>query len=484
MVGEGVAPFHDEEVLIVVSEDGVLAVGVLQVQLAEGVAYPGHEHIVEVEQVHLVLAAAVEAVPAVAKGSCHHAAVKLRAVLRVVHQAHFCGGLCPLAELTTGKGELEVGKSDTHLCTVLYIILVGVAVQSPDGFVCPSQLDAEELGSAEDVPVLVGCQDGSPQVTGRVGSFQFQADGVDLAGEQRDIGMEQGTVVRFGRKLHVGAHHSSQSHHPRVSVLYVRFPVQVSLVDLAGSMQHLGTYAQRGGRVVALHEVYVPDAINLVGLGLRKPVPAIGPEFHFQVHLPVAHCGIGLKVDEILVEPVVAVVEQEGVQPRPFSLQLVQVEVHARVEQGLAVDAVQQGGNAFILYLAVERAHLVAWAGINLVEQMGLVAFGQCDGTHGSVQVTLMLHGGLQVVLCLQGCLFVIDDRCFSQLAHKAVDALGAIGAGQTVDAQRRLHTREPPVVGVLAYVALQVRGFERGTVAIQAHLVQQRGSFGKELGH
>ena len=54
-IGKIVAPLHNEEVLIVVLKNGIPALGVFKVEFAEGVANPGHEDIVEVEQIHLVL---------------------------------------------------------------------------------------------------------------------------------------------------------------------------------------------------------------------------------------------------------------------------------------------------------------------------------------------------------------------------------------------------------------------------------------------
>ena len=54
---------HDEEVLVVVSEDGIAVGVVLEIVVAERVGYPRHEHVVEVEQVEPIAVVVVGVVP-------------------------------------------------------------------------------------------------------------------------------------------------------------------------------------------------------------------------------------------------------------------------------------------------------------------------------------------------------------------------------------------------------------------------------------
>ena len=54
---------HDEEVLIVVSENGIAIGVVLKIVVTEGVGYPRHEDVVEVEQVNPIAVMVVDIVP-------------------------------------------------------------------------------------------------------------------------------------------------------------------------------------------------------------------------------------------------------------------------------------------------------------------------------------------------------------------------------------------------------------------------------------
>ena len=54
---------HDEEVLVVVSEDGIAVGVILEIVVAERVGYPRHEHVVEVEQVEPIAVVVVGVVP-------------------------------------------------------------------------------------------------------------------------------------------------------------------------------------------------------------------------------------------------------------------------------------------------------------------------------------------------------------------------------------------------------------------------------------
>ena len=154
-VGEAVAPLHDEEVFIDVAQDGIAAGGVVEVEFAELGADPGHEDVVQVEQVHTVLASSSASRPAIAPRAGEHTTVKLGTVLQVEHQAHLARGLGCMPELFGEKRELEVRKREPYLGTIFDIVLIHVSAQALDCLEGSAQLHAESLRTAEHVTVQV-----------------------------------------------------------------------------------------------------------------------------------------------------------------------------------------------------------------------------------------------------------------------------------------------------------------------------------------
>ena len=60
-----IVPVHDEEVLVIVLQDGITILWVTEVLLSEGITYPWHEDIVKVQKVKTMLELPVLASPSV-----------------------------------------------------------------------------------------------------------------------------------------------------------------------------------------------------------------------------------------------------------------------------------------------------------------------------------------------------------------------------------------------------------------------------------
>ena len=98
------AYLHDEQVFVVVAQDGVVVGAVLQILPPEGVADPGHKHVVQVDQVERVLVVMVLRLPVVVPAGGEHTSMELRTVLRVVEQRQLAGGYRPPAYLPAQEG--------------------------------------------------------------------------------------------------------------------------------------------------------------------------------------------------------------------------------------------------------------------------------------------------------------------------------------------------------------------------------------------
>lgn len=85
IVLQHVTPLHDEQVFVVVTKDGISGAGVVEIIALEGLGNPGHEDVVEVEQVDAMLHLGV-AIPAIAPRSGDHTTVEFGTVLTVVLQ--------------------------------------------------------------------------------------------------------------------------------------------------------------------------------------------------------------------------------------------------------------------------------------------------------------------------------------------------------------------------------------------------------------
>ena len=129
-IAEGVTPLHDEQVLVVVSQDGISRSGIRQIVVVERFRNPRHEDIVQVDEVDTMLALTVVLAPAISPGTCHNTSVKLGTILVVVHQGDFADSMTAATEIPANAWELEIRERQRHLGTILQIVLVVVTFQS------------------------------------------------------------------------------------------------------------------------------------------------------------------------------------------------------------------------------------------------------------------------------------------------------------------------------------------------------------------
>ena len=91
-IGDAETNLHDEEVLVVIAQDGIAIAHAVEIVVLEGIADPRHVHIVQVEQVEAILQVAGRLIPAITPSRREHTAMELRSVLHVVGQRELTGG--------------------------------------------------------------------------------------------------------------------------------------------------------------------------------------------------------------------------------------------------------------------------------------------------------------------------------------------------------------------------------------------------------
>ena len=461
------AYLHDEQVFVVVAQDGVVARGVLQILLSEGVADPGHEHVVQVYQVQLVLVVVVLRIPPVVPPCRHHPPVELRTVLRVVEQRQLAGGYRPPAYLPAQEGHDESREAQPALQTVLDEVLVAVALQPSDGLIGSAQPDAQRLRSPEQVAVLIGQRGGGSQVARRVGALRLEADGRRLVGLQVHLCVERS---RISRRLETDVRIAHGSQAPEVVIGVLQVILREVCPRLQEGILTEHSAAQMYHRVIG-SPAGVGDVAYLVArVGRRQSLArAIGLQYQCQVHLPVLSQRVSPEGDILLVEPVVAVVAQERRQPRALIVQRIHVEPHALPQP--AVVSRQQPRDGRVLDVVAHRPHIVGLAWVQHVDGVQLLPFPLGIELHLRIQVAQVLQCQLQVVARQLRLHRVEDHRGLTQALQRAIDPFGRIAARQRIDAQGYLQRREPARVALLPHIFLQLRGIDVTILAVGHHL-------------
>ena len=424
VVGEMVAPVHDEEVFVVVLQDGVAVLRVAEILLAEGVAYPRHEHVVEIQEVEAVLHQFVLVRPTVTKHARQHAAVELGAVLRVESEIDLGGRLRVAPEGGAKEGNFEVGEGETRLDAVLDEVLVGIATQTLDGLESTAELDVEQFRTSEEIAVLIGESQGSTEVAGRVGALHFCAEGVALIGSQRHFYVERVAFVSPWYDSHIGGQDGAKACHAGISLVHVAFSVKLSAQDGCSVSQHLraqegvyganrayganGAYWANGKQIVA----DVADVESMV-----REVGAVGvllgmPDNHFHVRLMLVAGGVNAEVDVVFVELVVAVLNEKAVEPAAFRLQRVDairlslhvsvvLPVSLSVREGTVAEAVERVAEGFVLHVEGEVTHMVAFVRNDVVDDLHVLLLRFFLQKDFGIQVAIVADAELHVVASL-----------------------------------------------------------------------------------
>ena len=134
------ADLHDEQILVIVFQDGVRVRIVRQILIAEGLADPRHEHIVQVDEIQTIAVQTVLLFPLVVPAGREQTTVELRTVLRVEEQRHLTAGDDAPAVTGTQEREDEPRERQTTLQTVFEEVLIAIAFQSANRLIGATQL--------------------------------------------------------------------------------------------------------------------------------------------------------------------------------------------------------------------------------------------------------------------------------------------------------------------------------------------------------
>ena len=384
VVGITKACAHNEDILVVISQNHVLVRFVIQILLSERLADPWHKHVVQVQQVKSVVIVAVLLSPLVAPSCCQHSAVELGAVLRVVYQAHIARGQRTTAEVATQEWHDESRETQSCLDAILRKVLIAVALQPLDGLVGATQLQAERLRASEQVAVLVGQRCCRSEVARRVGTLGLETQRARLVGQYLYLSVEQrGVGVLF--KGDVGVSHGPQSAKVVVGVLQVGSAVQMACLYKRVLIQHLLSQMHLPVIVYAL-AVHLTDGVGLVLLG----------QMQLQVHALLLVVLTGHIGDVLFVESVVAAVLQPLCYLVALLLQRLHAELHARVQQTQSLAQHTRHGGVF--YLKLQLAQIVGLAWVQHVHRVDLLRrFLVQIQLYLRIQISLVLQRLLQV---------------------------------------------------------------------------------------
>ena len=465
VIGIAEADLHDEQVLVVVFQNGVRVRIVRQVLVAEGIADPGHEHIVQVDQVQSVAVQAVLPLPLIVPTGREHAAVELRTVLRVVHQRHLAAGDDAPAVAGTQEGADEPGERQAALQAVFEEVLVAVALQSPDGLVGTAQLHAQHLRPPEQVPVLVRQRDRRSQVARRVGAFRLETDGRGFVRLYQHLRIQE---CRAGYLLVVDVRelHGIQAAEVVVRLPEVRRRVRLSRLDEGVLFQHVA--AQMDRRVGhAAHKTHVADEVLRVQRAAVCCRTVVGMQHERHVHHLLLVIPAGTIGDELLMETEVAAVLQIRRDLVALLAQGLGAELLGGIERTVATQ--QQLLDQRVLNLRLILAYPVRRPWPQQIDGIALPLLIVHIQRHLRIQIAFVLQSLFQVLAALPGQQRVEHH---GRLAHRPQGTVHprAVAPGQRIDAQWHLHRRQPARVALLSHVVLHRQCVDVLIVSVRHH--------------
>ena len=479
VVGEAEARLHDEEVLVVVAQDGVAVGDAVEVVVLEGGADPGHIDVAEVEDVELVLHPAVARRPPILEAGGEDTAMELGPVLEIPGHGELGRGRAAATALTREEGSHQAGHLETGLDAILLVVAALVALQSLDGLEGATELDAEEFATAEEVAVLIGQRGGCSEVASRIGALGLEGDGVGLAHGEADVGVE--VVEGVLAKGDVGVADGAEPREVVVGALQVG-----GAKPLAG-LDHrvFGQHAAAQGQIVAVAGSVVDGSHAIAGMGHggRAAVLAVGQDAADEVDALRALEGVGGIGDEVFVETVEAGVVEDGGDALAEVIEGGDGEDLAHLLIARAKDGGKDLGHGGVGDVVAEGTDAVGIAGMEGIDGLELAATDLRLEIDVTVHIAHVLHGQAQVGAgpgSLEG---VIDDGLLADMAQRAVEPLRGVAARQGVGAQGNLEEGEPMGVALLADVLAKLGGVE--VLAVGAHLdgIEEVAVFGHELG-
>ena len=262
---------HDEEVLVVITQNGVRACGIVEILALERFTHPGHEHIVQVYQVEGVVIMAVLGPPLIVPSGREHSAMELRTILRVVKQRHLTGGSNPAPDVATQEGEDESWERQSALHAVFEVVLILIALQTSDSLVGTTQLNAECFRTLKQIAVLISQRSSSSEVASRIRSLRLETDGRGFVRLNLYVGIEQRGVGHL-IETDVGIPHGTQSAESIIRVLQIAGRVEFACPQEGILFEHMLAQMNHGvvGSTTAVGNVsYIVLAVQRVAILLR-----------------------------------------------------------------------------------------------------------------------------------------------------------------------------------------------------------------------
>ena len=280
-IGDAKANLHDEEVLVVIAQNGIAIAHAVEVVVLEGVADPRHVHIVQVEQVEAILQVAGRLIPAIAPGRREHTTMELRSVLHVVGQRELAGRGASTCKVARQERCHHSWEDEFCLHSVFFVVLILIAFQSGDSLKGSTQLHTEYLTAAEEVSVLVGERCGCSKVASGIGALGLERNRRGFVHAETDVAIqESGTVAlreRVGRQsvtrhlsiTDVRVLHSLQAREIIVCLLQVGAVEELSGLDGGIVFEGAPTQSLVGRTLVPGHAVIAKEShIPHVVLGM------------------------------------------------------------------------------------------------------------------------------------------------------------------------------------------------------------------------
>ena len=359
VIGISKAVAHDEQVLIVVSQNTVARPGIIQVFLAEGITDPRHGDVVQVEQIHLIAVVMSLVVPLVFPADGQDAAPEFRSVLVVVKHRDFGGGIDTPPEVMRQERSNKSRKVQTRSQAVFHKVGVLVAFQFPDGLEGTTQVYREVFRTVEEVTVLVregGC---SAEISCRIGAFRLEGNRRGLVRRKLYVAVEDILVWPF-TESNVRIANDSQSSEVAIGVLEVFRGIQVALGKKVVGTQHVLSQRDDGVFGIAAAEPDIPHPIDrMYRTTVGFAVLTVVMQHQRQVYLVRAADTVGTISDKVFVKAEVATIRQILRDALPFAIQQFHAERHSPVQPRTFIILAQQVGNGGILHHIVRLSQTV-----------------------------------------------------------------------------------------------------------------------------
>ena len=191
------AYLHNEQIFVIIAEDGITVAYAIQIIMLEGGRYPRHVDIVQVNNIQTVRRIVLRFTPFVSPSGRKHAPVKLRSVLQIVTGREFRRSILPTSKRFGEEGSHETRKLQPRFNVVFLVVLVLIAFQSRDGLKSAAKLNGEQFTTSEKIPVLIRQRCSCSQIAGRIRPFGPERNGVGHIGTQLHITIEQGRIRMF-----------------------------------------------------------------------------------------------------------------------------------------------------------------------------------------------------------------------------------------------------------------------------------------------